>query len=156
MKIPPPFAPVAKAAVREVLHVSVTRWLATAIICLVLGAPLAVHSPGPVAPEPTLPSPLEPAVPLLEASTDAGLPFLASVVMGSLPKPGPNQKREGDCDPGKAQVAINGGCWVQTTTPPPCPDGKQWQHEGRCWLPVGPTVRPPTAGEPRPFTFADP
>lgn len=157
MKIPPPlFRPMAQSMAREVLHLSVTRWLATVLVLLALGAPVALNSSGSVAVPQTPPSPLEPAVPLLEASVDAGVPGFASIILGKLPKPGPNQRKAGECDPGRSQVAINGGCWVETTHPLPCPEGKQWEHEGRCYLPVGPTVRPPSAGDTSPLSIADP
>lgn len=157
MKIPPPlFKPMAQVMAREVLHLSVTRWLATALIGLAVGAPLALNGTGSSQPAPAPPSPLGPMVPLLEASVDAGVPAFASFVLGRLPRPGPNQRLEGDCEPRRSQVAINGGCWVQTNHPLPCPEGVQWEHDGRCYLPVGPTVRPPSAGEPSPLTIADP
>lgn len=156
-KIPPPLLrPMAEVMAREVLHLSVTRWLATVLVALVVGAPFALREPWGTPPLPVPPSPMEPTVPLLEAAVDAGVPSFASLVMGRLPRPGPNQKRAGQCDPGRAQQEINGGCWVQTTTPTPCPEGKQWEHEGRCYLPVGPTVPPPSAGEPPPLSIADP
>jgi hypothetical protein len=156
----PPPKEVARDGVREVFHLSVTRtlahWLATALLGAVVVAPVALHTSGAPTPEPAPPAPLGPSVPLLEASADAGVPVFARVVLGTLPSPGPNQKRAGECDAGRSQVELNGGCWVQTTHPPPCPLGKQWEHEGRCWLPVGPTVRPPSAGEPSTPVFANP
>lgn len=92
------------------------------------------------------------------------VPFLSSTpegrpgsVLAGIPPPGPNQRRAGDCDADRAQVEINGGCWVETKTKPPCPDGKQWEHEGRCWLPVAPAARvPTTGGGGLPVTVADP
>lgn len=91
------------------------------------------------------------------------VPYLSSTPEGhgkstltGLPKPGPNQRRAGDCDPDRAQVEINGGCWVKTETKPPCPEGKQWEHEGRCWLPVAPAAPVPTTGGAFPVTVADP
>lgn len=93
------------------------------------------------------PMPLEAPVPLLEstpASLDGGA--VLHMVLSSLPPPGPNQLRAGQCDPEQAQVTLNGGCWVQTQTPPPCPRGKQWEHEGHCWLPVAPAKPLPTSG----------
>jgi hypothetical protein len=102
------------------------------------------------------PAPLPvPQVPLL-SSTPAALPMLAMALPGKLPPPGPNQLRAGQCDPERAQVEINNGCWVRTETPPPCPKGKQWEHEGRCWLPVAEAKPVPTTGEPRTAGIADP
>lgn len=160
MKIPPPYQPPLSAVVREILHVSATPFFARALVTIaalvVVGAPVALSTSGSTQPLPPPPSPLDPTVPLLEASIDAGVPGFASILLGRLPKPGPNQKRAGECDPGRSQVELNGGCWVETTHPLPCPDGKQWEHEGRCYLPVGPTVRPPTTGDLPPLSIADP
>lgn len=89
-------------------------------------------------------------------TTDAPHGLVLSTVLHVLPHPGPNQKRAEDCDADQAQVPINGGCWVETKKPPPCPRGKLWEHEGKCWLPVAYAARVPTSGEPRPLTVADP
>jgi hypothetical protein len=70
-------------------------------------------------------------------------------MLGTLPSPGPNQKRASRCNPKAAQEAINGGCWVQTKTPPPCPEGLQWEHEKKCWLPVAEAKPVPQSGEPQ-------
>jgi hypothetical protein len=161
LKIPPPYQPPLSAVVREILHVSATplfaRALVTIVALLVVGAPVALSTSGSTKPMPPPPSPLEPAVPLLEASVDAGVPWFASIILGKFPKaPGPNQKREGQCDPRRSEVVINGGCWVETTHTLPCPEGVQFEHEGRCYLPVGPTVRPPTTGDLPPLSIADP
>jgi hypothetical protein len=71
-------------------------------------------------------------------------------------KPGPNQKRAGSCDPQRSEVEINGGCWVKTEHPLPCPIGVQWEHEGRCWLPVAPAAQLPSSGGSFPVNIADP
>lgn len=77
-------------------------------------------------------------------------------VRNNIPQePGPNQKRAGSCKPERSEVEINGGCWVQTTHPLPCPAGVQWEHEGRCWLPVAPAARAPTSGGSLPVTIAE-
>lgn len=139
---------------------SASPWLARAIVWLlcacVVGLPLAAHSPGTVVAGPVLPSPLEPPVPLQEATTDGGVPAVASIIFGRLPKPGPNQKRSGQCIAARAQVEINGGCWIKTETPLPCPDGYQWEHEGRCWLPVAHAAQTPTSGDVYPVNLANP
>lgn len=101
---------------------------------------------------PPLPSAV-PEVPPLDWTTDGG-PMATRQVLAGFPGPGPNQKRAGHCDPERAQVEINGGCWVETKTPPPCPMGKQWEHEGRCWLPVAEAKPIPTTGEPLPVNVA--
>jgi hypothetical protein len=97
-----------------------------------------------------------PQVPMLETTPAAALPALAAIIPGGLPTPGPNQKRSGTCDPERAQIELSGGCWVATDTPPPCPRGKQWEHEGRCWLPVAEAKPVPTSGEPHRAGVADP
>ena len=107
---------------------------------------------GPALP---LPAPV-PQVPLQAASVGAVPHAFASVVRGGLPPPGPNQKRTGQCDGDQAQEEINGGCWVATTKPPPCPRGKLWEHEGKCWTPVAVLPREPTSGEPHRVPVAEP
>lgn len=103
------------------------------------------------------PTPLPvPQVPLLDVSPASVRQVLGAALPGTLPRPGPNQKRAGTCDPEQAHVEIAGGCWVETKTPPPCPRGKQWEHDGRCWLPVAEAKPVPTTGEPRPLGVADP
>lgn len=88
----------------------------------------------------------DPQVPTLESTTDARAVALQAV-LGGLPRPGPNQKRSGQCKPERSEVELNGGCWVQTNHPLPCPEGYQWEHEGRCWLPVAHAKPVPQAGE---------
>jgi hypothetical protein len=72
---------------------------------------------------------------------------------GEFPVPGPNQKTQ--CDSERSEVKINGGCWVKTEKPPPCPLGKQWQYEDRCYLPVAPAARVPTSGGSLPVSIAE-
>ena len=71
-------------------------------------------------------------------------------VLGVIPEPGPNQVRAGKCNAKRSEVAINGGCWVRTEHPRPCPEGYQWEHEkdGRCYLPVADAKPVPQAAEP--------
>jgi hypothetical protein len=98
---------------------------------------------------------LVPPVPLL-SSAPMTLPVLAMVLPGKLPPPGPNQLRAGKCNAKGAEVELSGGCWLQTTTPPPCPEGIQWEHEGKCWRPVAEAKPVPTTGEPRSAGVAGP
>jgi hypothetical protein len=103
-------------------------------------------------------TPVPGQIPVLDFTTD-GSRYSAPpsyVLFGSLPPPGPNQKRAGSCTEKAAQVAINGGCWVKTETPPPCPEGFQWEHDGKCWLPVARAASVPTSGGGTPVTVADP
>jgi hypothetical protein len=123
-------------------------WVATMVGLMVTPNPRPQRPPS---------TPLEVPVPLLESTpalTDGGIPL--RLVLASIPPPGPNQLRAGQCDPDRAQKELNGGCWVKTETPPPCPRGKQWEHEGRCWLPVAPAKPVPTSGEARPLGVAGP
>lgn len=123
---------------------------------VVLGAlavwlvPSQLQSPGLPLPAPV------PQVPLQTASVGAVPHVLASVTVGRLPPPGPNQKRSGQCDEEQAQVELNGGCWVATERPPPCPRGKLWEHEGKCWTPVAVLPREPTSGDARYGNVAEP
>lgn len=84
-------------------------------------------------------------------------PPLAMLLPGEIPdEPGPNQKRAGKCNPKRSEVEINGGCWVKTDHELPCPEGEQWEHKKRCWLPVARAAEPPTSGEPLRVNIADP
>jgi hypothetical protein len=100
-------------------------------------------------------SPVMLPVPELGWSTDGRSGNEPIHVRGNttLPSPGPNQKTE--CDSERSEVRLNGGCWVKTEKPPPCPPGKQWEHEGRCWLPVAPAARVPTSGGSLPVSIAE-
>lgn len=157
-QLPPPPHQIALSFVVERLKVVVPP--AALLAILVLTVPSAAVWTGLLSwPEPAglpAPTPARPHVPLQEATTDA-LPGLAAAlrsIPATLPDPGPNQKRAGQCDPEQAQVELNGGCWVQTNTPPPCPRGKQWEHARACWLPVAYARPLPTTGELHPGNVA--
>lgn len=93
-------------------------------------------------------------VPELGWTTEGGT--RPETLQASIPeKPGPNQKRAGSCKPERSEMEINGGCWVQTTHPLPCPEGVQWEHQGRCWLPVAPAARLPSSGGSLPVSIAE-
>lgn len=124
-----------------------TPWAAA----FALGAVVYFTQPGkPVAISPPTASTLPPQ----QWTTDAVPGFVAAALTGALPSPGPNQKRSGQCVAKLAQVELNGGCWVETKTPPPCPDGYQWEHAGTCWLPVAHAMPVPTSGDVPPATVA--
>ena len=127
------------------------RLIVPGAVVLGIGAlvlvPAQLHSPGL-----PLPVPL-PQVPLQAASVGAVPHVLASVTVGALPPPGPNQKRADDCNPEHFEVH-SGGCWLETKKAPPCPKG-QWEHERRCWFPVAEAARTPTSGEPRTGAVAE-
>jgi hypothetical protein len=120
-------------------------------LCMPGGAMLLMHEAAAPVPLP------RPSMPPQEWTTDVPRGFSAlGMHLQVLPLPGPNQKRSGECDPDQAQVEINGGCWVETKRPPPCPSMKLWEHSGKCWLPVAHAARLPTSGEPRNPSVAEP
>lgn len=127
--------------------------LVVAVLIPTVGAQLAREIfPSLTAQGAGIPVPLP--VPELGYTPGGGRPDVYQV-SGVMPEPGPNQKRAGACDPERSEVAIRGGCWVKTETPPPCPSGKQWEYEGRCWLPVAPAARMPSSGGSLPVTIAE-
>jgi hypothetical protein len=138
------------------LRVNVPQWVGLVVLAVALptGVWMSLgdfRTPSPAGP---IPAPV-PQVPLL-SSTPTPLAALSMALPGALPPPGPNQIRAGKCDKRAAQVEISGGCWVKTETPPPCPEGIQWEHKGRCWLPVAEAKPVPTTGEPTPQPVAAP
>lgn len=86
--------------------------------------------------------------------TDAGA-LLARMLPGKLPPPGEGWKTNG-CDSDLGEQERNGACWMETKVPPPCPSGKLWEDEGRCWRPIPKTARAPTSGEPQRASVAGP
>lgn len=154
---PPPWQLVLSILVDRLrlrLHIPRGAFVAVLLVLVPSGAWVALGDSRGAPPVGPVPAPV-PQVPLL-SSTPAALPVLAMVLPGTLPPPGPNQIRAGKCDKRAAEVELNGGCWIKTETPPPCPEGIQWEHAGRCWRPVAPAARAPTTGEPRTAPVADP
>jgi hypothetical protein len=96
-----------------------------------------------------------PSAPGLGEWADARLPsgFLSDGPQGSptgiaypLPdKPFLNQHRP-PCRTKSSHVAINGGCWVELAHRPPCDESAEYQ--GKCYLPVIKTPRPPQSVSP--------
>jgi hypothetical protein len=147
---PPPHPQPVKAGLERV-GLYGTRWgfKAGALgVVLLWAAHTGVPAPLPA------PPPLDGALPLQQWTTGGNLGVIASALPGAIPRPGPNQKRSGQCDPGRSEVEIRGGCWVKTEHPLPCPDGKQWEHDGRCYLPVAHAKPVPTTGEIHPGNVA--
>jgi hypothetical protein len=152
------------ARVREFFHLSgsASPWLARAVVWLlcavVVGVPLAAHSPGAVDAGPVLPSPLEPSVPLQEWATDGGVRSitLASALQSIPDKVIDGQKPADACDPDLGERPINGGCWMLTEVKRPCPPGKLYEHEGQCWRPIPRRARVPTSGDVYPVNLANP
>ncbi len=157
MPIPtPPPRQLALSLLIERLHLKVPQWAGLVALAVLLpsGAWMALGDSKGMPPTGPVPAPV-PQVPLL-SSAPAAFPVLARALPGALPPPGPNQLRAGKCNKNGAEVELNGGCWLQTTTEPPCPRGIQWEHEGKCWRPVAPTARMPTTGEPSTQPVASP
>lgn len=149
---PPPRQPLSL-----LMHLKVPQWVGLVVLALLVPSGLWMGLGDSRSLPPSAPTPIPaPQVPLQESTPTGALPTLAAILPGKLPSPGPNQKRSGTCDPERAQVELSGGCWVETKTRPPCPRGKQWEHDGRCWLPVADAKPVPTTGEPRPFPVAGP
>lgn len=146
-----------KPPVLEILRFAATprmlRWILTILVAVL------IPTAGPQLARELFPARASAArsafqVPELGWTTEGGP--RPETLQASIPeKPGPNQKRAGTCDPRAAQVEINGGCWVKTETAPPCPEGIQWEHEGRCWLPVAPAARLPSSGGSLPVSIAE-
>jgi hypothetical protein len=105
----------------------------------------------PMAP-PSPPSP----TPGLGAWADAGLPssFLsdgaqqgpAGIAYPLPDKPFLNQVRP-PCRTQRDEVAINGGCWIALERRPPCHE-EQAEYQGKCYMPVVKTPRPPQSLSP--------
>lgn len=147
-KPPAPLRPLAVSIVVERLKI-VLPLAALVVLAVALSPGLALV----LWPRPTMPTAHPPA---REVATDAEAMFTMSrVVLTGLPLLD-NQKKAADCDPDRAQVAIDGGCWVKTDKPPPCPKGKLWEHEGKCWFPVAYGKPVPTSGELRSAGIAEP
>lgn len=158
MTIPPPPKQIVLSLVVKHLHLKVPQWVGLVVLAIALptGAWMALGDSrgGPLVGP--LPLPV-PQVPLQGWTTSATMDVATLVLAATVPdKPGPNQKRAGTCDPGRSEVAIGGGCWVKTDHPRPCPEGKQWEYQGRCWLPVAEAKPVPTTGDPRPAPVAGP
>jgi hypothetical protein len=64
----------------------------------------------------------------------AGIPIPA--------KPRPDQETK--CDATAGEVSINGGCYLELSSKPPCPP-RQYEHGGKCWVAVGKRSRPATS-----------
>ena len=88
-------------------------------------------------------------VPTLPQSTPASAPeVVGRAILGKTIPEQPFPTQITKCDSRMAQVEIRGGCWVKTETPPPCPEGYQWEWGKACWLPVLKAARVPTTGDP--------
>lgn len=143
-KPPAPLRPLAVSIVVERLKI-VLPLAAVAIIAAALAPGAVMLLARPLVPQ---------AAAAHEVATDGEVLFTMSrAVLNGLPVL-ENQKRAADCDPDRAQVVIDGGCWVKTDKPPPCPKGKLWEHEGKCWFPVAYGKPVPTTGEIRPGNVA--
>lgn len=138
---PPQHLPTLTKIGLERLGVYGTRWMWVGVVGLMALWPL---NPGPVR-SGQLPTPAMPQVPLQEHTTDAVPHVLASMFSGVIPRPGNGQKLAGQCDPQGSEVELRGGCWIKTYHGLPCPENKQWEHEGHCYRPVFRAERPGTS-----------
>lgn len=145
LKPPPLFRPL------ESLKVAATPRMLRAVVLVLLtvliptSAERLLSRPAPLPPPPPAPLP----VPSMDWTTDgaSAAPFFLHAVLGGLPSPGPNQKRAGQCRSERSEVEKNGGCWVKTHHPKPCPEGFQWEDDdGSCWIPVAYAKPTPTSG----------
>lgn len=123
-----------------------------AVALLVGAASLSVATKRPRA-EPPVAEELSLPVPVEHWPADAGATPVHGP-LGLLPEV-PGQK-VGRCDPDLGEVELQGRCWMKTDVPPPCPKGKLYPHEGKCWRPIPKTARAPTSGGRSPGGVADP
>ena len=124
------------------------RWLAVVVLAVLIPSGAETLLRPRMAPAARGPVPLP--VPIQEWTMEAAAWPVVEVLFGTIPPPGPNQKHAGKCNPKASQVELNGGCWVKTDHPKPCPEGFQWENEedGKCYLPVAEAKPLPRAGEP--------
>lgn len=124
-----------------------TRWGAGAVIGAL--ALLALQSGKPPLPPPP---PVDGALPLQQWAVDITPRVLSALVTGALPRPDPRQRKP-PCDPDLEKEA-NGYCWIGLAVTPPCPKGKAWEYEGRCYAYALKVERTPSSGEPHPSNVA--
>lgn len=148
---PPPPKQLALLLVIDRFRIRLPPWVGlTALAVLVpsgvwmgLGDSRGTPTVGPV--------PVGPQVEL-QASTAAAFPPVVAM-LNRLPD-GVDTQRKPPCDP-EMEHAIGGWCWIPLDTKP-CPKGKAWEHEGRCYLRALRAARSPTTGEPRTVPVAAP
>jgi hypothetical protein len=80
----------------------------------------------------------------LQSSTWAPSPPVFAM-LGRLPD-GVETQRKPPCDP-DAEASIGGWCWIPLDAKP-CPKGKAFEHEGKCYLRALRAARAPTTGAP--------
>jgi hypothetical protein len=136
---------------REILHVSVSRWLVVAGLAATLGVPAALHRPAAMVNPPPTP---EAGLPLQEWTTDARTQVLASLALGAKPRIDPRQK-SAPCDP-DVEEEHHGVCWAPLKVSPPCPKGKTWENAGTCYQAVLKAAKAPTSGGGRTGAVAEP
>lgn len=65
------------------------------------------------------------------ADTRAPLAALADMTLRGLPPPDEQRQLRAPCDP-DLEHEFNGYCWVPIDVRP-CPPGKTWEHQGKCY-----------------------
>lgn len=132
-------------------------------IALVLSSPgfvllaLALAaSPGLVsllAPQRT-PPPTAPNAAAQEFTTDAAPSRFANVFLGELPATDDPRQYRAPCE-SEFYVELKGKCWIPLDIKP-CPKGRAWEHEGKCYVRALRAERTPTSGEPQRANIAGP
>lgn len=56
----------------------------------------------------------------------------------------PPEWQETHCDPKRREVSINGGCYKEQASGPPCAEG-EFDHGGKCWAAVAKRAKPANA-----------
>jgi hypothetical protein len=151
-KPPPPFRPLAVSIVVERLRI-VLPIAAVALVVVALSPGLALL----LMPRP--PPSLAPAMqPEEEYTSGAHLSTFAALAYGALPAPDPRQ-RTPPCAEDVGEEEFSGACWLRLDIQPPCPAGKTWERNRKCYtraLRVEKLPREPTSGEHRTLGVANP
>lgn len=98
-------------------------------------------SPSPT-PNPARP----PAIQEYTAGTDF-IHVIGSAAKAKLPAPYPNQKKP-PCEP-YLEEDFEGFCWTYLGVKPPCPEGKAWERDGKCYQRALKAARVPSSGDPQ-------
>ena len=137
-----PVAPPRRRAVRAAYLVA----LATACVALLVAPRAALRVEGGAA-RGAAPVQLATAAAAAHPAAQAHRAMVAALGLPMPKKPWPGQARPdaaGKCE-GKAERAINGGCWIRLgDIEPPC-DARSYEWNGGCYLPMFPPRRDDTS-----------